>query len=89
MASQNYAALTDAQARNLVVKALRSARVAYRKADTAGEVLERDFDRLIKRKTRISAPQLIILSDKYKAYMAKAAVAAVPLMDAYNVASNF
>lgn len=89
MASNDYAKLTDAQARTLVVKALRSARASYRKADTAGEVLERDFDRLIKRKTRINAQQLLIISDKYKAYLAKAAIAAIPLADAYLIASNF
>lgn len=89
MASNQYATLTDAQARSLVVKALRQARAAYRKADTAGEVLERDFDRLIKRKTRINAQQLVVLADKYKAYLALAGVAAIPLADAYGVASNF
>ncbi len=89
MAQTKYAALTDAQARSLVTKALRSARASYRKADTAGEVLERDFDRLIKRKTRINAQQLVVLADKYKAYLALAGIAAIPLADAYSVASNF
>lgn len=89
MAQTEYGKLTDAQARALVVKALRQARAAYRKADTAGEVLERDFDRLIKRKTRINAQQLVVLADKYKAYLALAGLAALPLTDAYSVASNF
>lgn len=89
MATTEYGRLSDAQARSLVVKALRQARAAYRKADTAGEVLERDFDRLIKRKTRINAQQLVVISEKYKKYLAMAALAALPLADAYGVASNF
>jgi len=89
MGTTEYGKLTDAQARNLVVKALRQARAAYRKADTAGEVLERDFDRLIKRKTRISANQLVVLANKYKKFLAQAGLSALPLADAYEVATNF
>lgn len=89
MATTEYGKLTDAQARNLVTKALRQARAAFRKSDTAAEVLERDLDRLIKRKTRISANQLVVVSDKYKKYVSLAALAALPLADAYEVATNF
>jgi hypothetical protein len=81
--------LTDAQARNLVIKALRAARRAYRAADTAGEREERELDRLIKRKTRMNATQLVTLADRYKAYVTLCNRVQLPLQDAYNVASLF
>lgn len=89
MSVANPGRLTDAQARNLVIKALRQARAAYRKADTAGEKEERELDRLIKRKTRINAASLATVSQRYKAYLLLCGLAAVPLADAYDVASNF
>lgn len=89
MAIANAGHLTDAQARNLVIKALRKARAAYRAADTSGEKEERDLDRLIKRKTRISADQLLVLADKYNAWLKLTTVAQRPLADAYEIASNF
>lgn len=81
--------LTDAQARNLVIKALRAARRAYRAADTAGEREERELDRLIKRKTRMNATQLVTLADRYKSYVTLANRIQLPLQDAYNVAALF
>lgn len=81
--------LTDAQARSLVIKALRQARKAYRQADTAGEKEERELDRLIKRKTRMNATQLITLADRYKNYQTLCNRIQLPLQDAYNVAALF
>lgn len=89
MPISNAARLTDAQARNLVIKALRQARAAYRAADTAGEKEERELDRLIKRKTRINANQLVTLGERYKAYLELCTKAQLPLANAYEVASNF
>lgn len=89
MSVVNPGRLTDAQARNLVIKALRTARAAYRKADTAGEKEERELDRLIKRKTRINAASLATVSTRYKAYLTLTMAVAQPLADAYDVASNF
>jgi hypothetical protein len=86
---QQAAALTDAQARNYVIRALRAARAAYRKADTAGEVEERDLDRLIKRLTRINGPQLVILAEKYNKYRDLADKVAQPLADAMEIANQF
>jgi hypothetical protein len=83
------ARLTDAQARNLVIRALRQARRAYRAADTAGEVEERDLDRLIKRKTKINATQLVVLADKYRRYQQLVNAVQIPLTDAYNAAAIF
>lgn len=89
MASIEAGRLTDAQARNLVIKALRQARKAYRAADTAGEKEERELDRLIKRKTRMNATQLVTLAERYKAYVTLCNRIQLPLQDAYNVAALF
>ena len=89
MPIENAGHLTDAQARTLVTRALRQARQAYRRADTQGEIEERELDRLIKRKTRINASQLLGLADKYQSWLKLTTVAQRPLADAYEVASNF
>ena len=86
---QQAAALTDAQARNYVIRALRKARQAYRAADTAGEVEERDLDRLIKRLTRINGPQLVKLAEKYNKFKVLTEAIAVPLADAMEIANQF
>lgn len=49
--------MTETEWRRLVLQGLRAARRQYRRADTAGEVLERWLDRQIKRKTRTTSPQ--------------------------------
>jgi hypothetical protein len=82
-------ALTDAQARNLVIKSLRQARAKYRTADTTGERLEREFDRLIKRKTRINARSLVTLGEHYKAYLDMVTALQYTLATAYEAASLF
>jgi hypothetical protein len=81
--------LTDAQARNLVIRALRLARKAYRAADTAGEREERELDRLIKRKTRINASSLVTVANRYQQYQKLVNNVQLPLTDAMNVASQF
>ena len=81
--------LTDAQARTLVMKSLRKARAAYRKADTQGELLEREFDRLLKRKTRMNSSSLVTLSKRYSEYVDLVYAVQIPLTDAYGVASQF
>ena len=81
--------LTDAQARNLVIKALRQARVAYRAADTAGELEERELDRLIKRKTRINSSSMVTLANRYQKFLQLASAIQQPLADAYTVTAQF
>lgn len=81
--------LTDAQARNLVIKALRRARAAYRAADTLGEREEREYDRLIKRKTRINSGSFQTLTARYDQYVKLVEAIQVPLRDAMEVASQF
>ena len=50
--------MTESERRRVVQTALRNARRTYRAADTAGEVLERWFDRMINRSTRVTCSQL-------------------------------
>lgn len=59
--------MTFAQARDRAEKDLRVARQAYRKADTAGEILERNLDRLIGKRKRIVTPeQLLPMLERYE-----------------------
>lgn len=61
--------MTFAQARERAEKDLRIARQAYRKADTLGEIVERNLDRLIgKRKTIVTPEQLLPLMRRYENY---------------------
>jgi len=61
--------MTFAQARERAEKDLRVARQAYRKADTKGEIVERNLDRLIeKRKTIVTPEQLLPLFKRYEEY---------------------
>ncbi len=61
--------MTFAQARARAEKDLRVCRVAYRKADTLGEVMERNLDRLIEKRKRIVTPeQLLPLMARYEGY---------------------
>lgn len=81
--------MTDAAARNLVIKSLRSARRALAYSTTLGEDADREFDRLIKRKTRINSSSLVSLSKKYEDYLKAVENVQVPLTDAYNVTAQF
>ncbi len=61
--------MTFAQARARAEKDLRIARVAYRKADSLGEVVERNLDRLIEKRKRIVTPdQLLPLMARYERF---------------------
>ncbi len=61
--------MTFAQARARAEKDLRVARVAYRKADSLGEALERNLDRLIQKRRRIVTPdQLLPMMVKYERF---------------------
>lgn len=81
--------LTDVQARNLVLAALRRARASYRAALTAGDLFNRELERLLKRRTRINAHSLSALSTDYDSYLHKTEALQVALTDAYNTASQF
>lgn len=61
--------MTFAQARARAEADLRVARQAYRKADTLGEIVERNLDRLIEKRKRIVTPdQLLPLMKRYETY---------------------
>lgn len=61
--------MTFAQARARAEKDLRIARVAYRKADSLGEIVERNLDRLIEKRKRIVTPeQLLPLMARYERF---------------------
>ncbi|MBA7550419.1 hypothetical protein ES705_42933 [subsurface metagenome] len=61
--------MTQAQARQAVVKLLREVRAVYRRADTQGERFERWIDRLIKeRKKLVLADELIPAVEKLFLY---------------------
>lgn len=60
--------MTQGEVRSLVKKAARNARTYYRKTDTAGEKLERELDRLVKRKTLIQASSLKSMEKLYYDY---------------------
>jgi hypothetical protein len=61
--------MTQAQARQAVVKLLREVRAVYRRADTQGERFERWIDRLIKeRKKLVLADELIPAVEKLFVY---------------------
>lgn len=85
----NAGHLTDAQARNLIIKSLRTVRQYYRRADTIGETVEREVDRLIKRKTRINSASLNTLAARYEQYLKAAEAIQKPLSDAFTGASLF
>jgi len=60
---------TQGQRRSEAKSAIRRLRQEYRKADSAGERVERELDRLIKRKTLISADQLKTATDRLETYV--------------------
>ncbi len=61
--------MTFAQARARAEKDLRVCRSAYRKADSLGEIVERNLDRLITKRKRIVTPEQILpLLAKYEVY---------------------
>lgn len=85
----NPGGLTDAQARNLIIKALRTTRVYFRRADTIGEKFEREIDRLIKRKTRINSTSFVTLINHYNDLLKSVESIQKPLTDALNGARQF
>lgn len=60
---------TQGQRRAEVKSAVRRLRQEYRKADSAGEKVERELDRLIKRKTLISPDDMASAANKLADYI--------------------
>lgn len=80
---------TYAQRKAAIIAAIRRVRQAYRKADTAGEVMERELDRLLLRKTIITPATLQALAQKYDAFMTLAAAVERPLTDSMTLSGNY
>lgn len=77
------------QRRNAVNAALRRLRAAYRKADSAGEVLERELDRLIQRKTIVSPASLKSVQVKLEVYVKYLNAIEQPFSDVIRLATNY
>lgn len=60
---------TQGQRRAEARRAIRQLRTFYRTADTAGERVERELDRLTKRKTLITVDQLAPTQNKIEAWV--------------------
>jgi hypothetical protein len=76
---------TQGEIRSRAVSAVRSMRRQFRAADTAGEKVERELDRLVKRKTLISPNSLQTLSRLQVEYAAAADRTALAMRDLYLV----
>ena len=79
---------TFAQRRRNVNLALRQLRKAYRKADTTGELFEREVDRLIDRKTLVTSQSLERLTGLANSYWRAAEDLQQPLVDVHTIAVN-
>lgn len=79
--------MTQGEQRALVKRAVRNCRAAYRKADTSGEKLERELDRLVKRKTLIQANSLSTTESLYYSYKQQVNSLENALRDLYSYVS--
>lgn len=78
-----------AQRRNAVNQSLRRLRQAYRKLDTAGEIVERELDRLIQRKTIVSASNIRSVQVKVDVLVQCLNAMEQPLTDTMRLASSY
>jgi hypothetical protein len=78
-----------AQRRNAVNMALRRVRQQYRKLDSAGEVLERELDRLILRKTIVSPQTLKSVQVKVDVLVKMLNGIEGPLVDLIRLATGY
>lgn len=75
------------QRKSVINQGLRRIRAAYRRADSLGEQLERELDRLILRKTLVEPGRLSDLARRVQAYRAAADAINAPLTDTITIAS--
>jgi chromosome segregation ATPase len=80
---------TFAQRRSAVNASLRRVRQQYRKADTRGEVLERELDRLINRKTIVGPQTLQKLQQRYEEYIIQVNAIDTAMTDALLLSVNY
>lgn len=80
---------TYAKRKATVVAALRRVRAQYRRVDTMGEVLERELDRVIQRKTLIGPETIKTLLTKYESFVTMVNGMEQPITDAIQVSSSY
>lgn len=80
---------TYASRKAYVLKSLRAIRQRYRSADTAGEKLERELDRLLKRKTLVTPDSLSKMIELMDAYTTAVQQIQSPVADAVQVTSLY
>lgn len=78
-----------AQRTRAVNVALRRLRQQYRRADSAGELLERELDRLISRKTIVSPESLTSAVRKFDAYKQSVRGIEGPFADVLQVSGSY
>lgn len=78
-----------AQRTRVVNQSLRRIRQAYRKGDSAGEMFERELDRLINRKTIVNPESLVKLGQYYEAYCKAINLVDTPLADTFRLSSGY
>jgi len=78
---------TQGQRRKEAISAVRALRKLYRMMDTAGERVERELDRLIKRKTLIGPAELKSLMDKTNDYLKQADTVQAGTLTLYEIIS--
>lgn len=80
--------MTPTEVKRYVLQAARNARRYYRRADSAGEVLERWLDREIKRKTRIQRDQALKCVPLWEKYRDNVKAVEMALADFINIAGT-
>lgn len=78
-----------AQRRNAVNRGLRQVRKAYRQADSQGEILERELDRLIDRKTIVSPESFQSMLRQYEGYSRAVRAMESTIQAAYTLSANY
>lgn len=79
---------TQGERRSQAIRAIRALRKLFRTADTAGEKLERELDRLIKRKTLVSPDSLATTARLLQDYLKKTENLARGMADAASVVTQ-
>ncbi len=80
---------TFSQRTKAVNGALRRLRQQYRKADSQGELLERELDRLISRKTIVTPASLSKAAQLYESYVRAVNEIEVPFTDVLRVSGSY
>lgn len=80
--------MTFTELQGRLVKSIRTVRAVYRRADTAGEKLERELDRLVSRKRLIQPNDLLTAGKLFENYSTAVDAIGSAIVDA-NLAINW